>query len=1212
MNNKRKFVRIFYQIIIYTLIKNYCFGQYIDEEKAMRANSFQQELSIKSNGIPNINISILPSYSVGLEYDASGIKPNQVADIVGLGWNLQAGGELNRIVHGFPDEAEAINFHPRGISDSNKQTWATINQNLQVYNYVGQYMPYTMLFSPYVRDGGYEDPSPDEFSYHILGQNGRFMFKPDGTVLADHKIQVRVITGLTGHVRVQADRIPNLSFEIVLEDGTRCFFEQSEGVSTAEKDRDYTYYPHPDFASINTWKITRILLPGQITPITFEYEYGFESYSQCYAQETLFGFPGFSDGFLTASSGIYNTYAATWPANMWNASERYAVYGTPYLKIIRGNGFVIEFTYAVGTYTDPAQTPARSLNRISLKNERGTLLKAYHFTYNRISRTRFLLMNIEELLGTSQAVNGHYRFEYNMQSMPDFNYFPYDDFYRLQTSSGQYTGPSSPLLNTAGVDWWGYYSGQKSPYQTLISFEQDNTLSSLSNADRQPNPVTTQALTLTSITTPQGGRTNYEYENNDYAFVNNSAVKPVSVLAGGLRIKRITQTDGMAGSAPQTVSYAYTMPNNPSLSSGVIENEPTFTFDYSPVSGIDYSIARAFSLLPTRIEYSYIKETYADGSYSVSSYRTSKDFPHREATEPGYGAYIMHQFPQPDPVVANAVLNEIRRFPHVFVAAPGLDNHMRGLLVNKKDYSSNGLLVREVKLTYSSYTVGSLDAMDNVFVPAYNRHPGTSGTGYGYGDFANLSCTNCADFVFWRVFQIPVSIPILSSKIETIFDRNNATRYKEITTEYGFNSLNFKKSYEKVTDNSGIERKEQYYYTCDYTDNHSNGQPQMGGVLRDLKARNMLTTVVERRQLRNNQVIGGELREFNSTGQPTNVYLLEIDSPITLPFIANNYFSTTTLYKHKTEIDYAFLTQVPITNHTLHGSPISTLWEGNAGAPVATIVNSDLGEDPIINGTWSVNTPLSTGNLLSVPVNDNTEIITIAVSSYYFPGSGNNTKGPVGFNLKLQNSVSGEIIPLAPFLENAPGGTTLVRTFTVAPPPGTYMLSCAEVTAGGSFNATLSVFLSRYSVRRKAFYTSFEHWQNNQIRSVSKTGSQSLEGMFSLPLPSQAGTYKLSYWHAPVGTTPVWQYHEEIVQQTTGGPATKVLGNAGQLLDEVRLHPARAVMETKTFESLKGATSGMDANGLQITYEYDESGRIKLVRNNKGDIIKVYEYHTKQ
>lgn len=61
-------------------------------------------------GKPNITIPIYEvkgrnlSVAISLSYDASGIKVEEIAGWVGLGWGLNAGGVITRTVRGLPDE----------------------------------------------------------------------------------------------------------------------------------------------------------------------------------------------------------------------------------------------------------------------------------------------------------------------------------------------------------------------------------------------------------------------------------------------------------------------------------------------------------------------------------------------------------------------------------------------------------------------------------------------------------------------------------------------------------------------------------------------------------------------------------------------------------------------------------------------------------------------------------------------------------------------------------------------------------------------------------------------------------------------------------------------------------------------------------------------------------------------------------------------------
>lgn len=63
--------------------------------------------------------------------------------------------------------------------------------------------------------------------------------------------------------------------------------------------------------------------------------------------------------------------------------------------------------------------------------------------------------------------------------------------------------------------------------------------------------------------------------------------------------------------------------------------------------------------------------------------------------------------------------------------------------------------------------------------------------------------------------------------------------------------------------------------------------------------------------------------------------------------------------------------------------------------------------------------------------------------------------------------------------------------------------------------------------------------------------------------------------------------------------------------DDVRLHPADAQMTTYTYSPMVGMTSEADINNRFTYYEYDNLGRLKLMKDQDGNIIKTFDYNFK-
>lgn len=76
--------------------------------------------------------------------------------------------------------------------------------------------------------------------------------------------------------------------------------------------------------------------------------------------------------------------------------------------------------------------------------------------------------------------------------------------------------------------------------------------------------------------------------------------------------------------------------------------------------------------------------------------------------------------------------------------------------------------------------------------------------------------------------------------------------------------------------------------------------------------------------------------------------------------------------------------------------------------------------------------------------------------------------------------------------------------------------------------------------------------------------------------------------------------------------ATLVLNPANNstpiYIDELRLYPANAAMKTYTYNKMIGVSSTCDEHNMIDKYEYDDLGRLILIRDEKGNIVKKINY----
>jgi len=85
-----------------------------------------------------------------------------------------------------------------------------------------------------------------------------------------------------------------------------------------------------------------------------------------------------------------------------------------------------------------------------------------------------------------------------------------------------------------------------------------------------------------------------------------------------------------------------------------------------------------------------------------------------------------------------------------------------------------------------------------------------------------------------------------------------------------------------------------------------------------------------------------------------------------------------------------------------------------------------------------------------------------------------------------------------------------------------------------------------------------------------------------------------------------WTYYEYLLQNANGGYYIEIWGSG--LIDEVRLYPQSAQMETYTYNPLVGVSATCDVANHINYYEYDKMGRLIVIRDQNGNIVKKVDY----
>lgn len=207
-----------------------------------------------ATGIPKVNVPIYEyknpngelSLSISLDYHAGGIRVDDVASDVGIGWAINAGGVISRTLRGIPDEVQGFGF----IDAALLPVTETDGNNSNVYSQI---------------DGGVRDGQNDIFNFNFGNKAGKFMFgkRNDFLMLTSQKVHVEKIMGdVPGKLTNPSIK----QFILTDENGTKYVFDALEETLTL----GMVWPGSKDF--ISSWYLTKIIAPFETDIIEIKYE----------------------------------------------------------------------------------------------------------------------------------------------------------------------------------------------------------------------------------------------------------------------------------------------------------------------------------------------------------------------------------------------------------------------------------------------------------------------------------------------------------------------------------------------------------------------------------------------------------------------------------------------------------------------------------------------------------------------------------------------------------------------------------------------------------------------------------------------------------------------------------------------------------------------------------------------------------------------------
>lgn len=499
------------------------------------------------------------SATVNLVYNGSGIKPKDVEGTAGMGWSIEAGGQVSRLVRGLPDDCTKDNSgaamlgwmstnnygasYASGLTLQNDGMTCSYGNN-DVTN-INNNIPYS------------NDTEPDMFYVNAPGLSCELVYdrasaKFHPVVYQDLAISYAVFGG-TGN---NASNIS--SFTITNDKGVQYIFSQAEWVTQKTVSGPGSYFG----TKYNQYK----------NGVTYSDRWSLTSINDANGNQVTFGYTvapvrNSTDPVIlyfngsTVNSGQYNIQQAVSPPVLTTIGtlNRYI----PYTTWLTFNRYTYSSSYQTG------QTLITSITGMNHNFQFNYSAVAYPLTGNQ----RQFLRSFTDA-GCSTPIN--YQFSYIGET----------------NSGGSYT-TALPDSTSTQIDYWGYYASSANTSNLVPSvYVLNPTISTYPRyaIDVTSSPggmyqysllasnnraVTASSITngaLNQVTYAAGGSTSIVYEPNDYYDVPSAS----TVQGGGIRVKQIT--DAPTSGASNTITRNYSYLNSSGTSSGKPVTLPQFAF----------------------------------------------------------------------------------------------------------------------------------------------------------------------------------------------------------------------------------------------------------------------------------------------------------------------------------------------------------------------------------------------------------------------------------------------------------------------------------------------------------------------------------------------------------------------------------------------------------------------------------------------------------
>lgn len=1046
-------------------------------------------------GTPNIGIPVWTvstgqlSLPLSLSYHGGGIKVEDIASSVGLGWSLGGLPSISRMVMNLPDESTGGFYHKyNGLPISTHWNQAQESGSPPSTGVIsgGEITMWTQLVYQ-----GDIDLEPDIFNYNLLSESGVFFYNQETESF--HKRPMN-------QIQITRNDISN-TFVIVDERGVKYFFDQKES----------TGYNSTSQTVASTWYVSKIVNANRTDSLVFEYNLN-AYYSRSMNSEMVhLGGPSAPELPISVINGINEMLI-----------DR-IVYPTGYVK----------FNYNPTQREDLPGSYA--LSNIQVFDNNSGLLKKVElnqsYWMSNSGGSRCLVANAEEkkrmfldsisIYGNSNTNPLRYSFEYNKPS-------------------------DMPCRLSAAQDYWGFYNGKNSN-ATLIPTTYLFSSGIYNGADRSVDPTKSQMGILTKITYPTGGHTEFVYENNQ-----------ASQSVTSLPANYVTDGVALGDRGPEfqenlpiyfhEISDSFTIQNgsDPVLNGnsglgGVIVT--VYAGQFGCELNGQANICADIKLIGTN---GYVRYIFGDEQFHIpnGTYYIDASF---NQDPPNYGEfYVVITYKKIQTVdgyplryAGGLRIKTIKDFDQTSLVSERSFRYTNGINSNE----SSGQIFGSSYLNFKTdmplgIRLESRPAMQMVresgsyigYYTVIEENVSSEESGYTQYEFTNAP--NEGSYLF--PYPPAICYKFLRGQpVKTSFYKKTANGFLLVQdVNYQYQDV--------VVDEVGMAVKLAYYYDT------STPGVTFQAIKYDLGSGwSKISKQTE--------------RTFDATG--TDYVAIETSFEYDEEHLLLSKTIATNSSGENIITNYYYPQDLSLTGES----------EGARGILLARNNISEVMKKEIFKGVNHLQTVSTKYTILGL--ND------MVLPSLYVEQNLANPEEPRVEFLNYDNQ--GRILEQRL-------SSNLIHSY-IWDNTGSYPLAEAVNTTSDNI-----------------YHTSFE--ENGTVETVSnpaRTGKRYLNtGTYNFSengfVPASATNLKMSYWY---WSSNKWNFSGIVNWNNTI--------NAGTRLDEIRVFPGDSHMTTYTYDTGIGLTSMTDGNGVTTYYNYDSFGRLKLVKDDKGNILKQYTYNYK-